>query len=402
MMYFLNFLPRNDNVVWKESELVCKQIFKHFNTLENCEQVYANFFKELLGKFRVVGISLLVKITEVGSSSGKMERKQKRAIEFTDDTPLVLKSPITKGKGKKQIIVDILDEDLDEYTPRDESKLVEPDVIIAEGSDEEGALLKEKILQIVQEEDVMQNIVDIQLDGPSYEQDLIKSTLGRYFVQNNIELESLQNVFPEELIECIKEVVASDSQDKKEEEIILHLKEQFRLSLTKLKKKMNVLRQCINSSNDIYNYCLRWPHVVGKYKIKLKKIESELNKIGHDYNMVQDQDGAVKNKIHELQVEHTKIHFARNTLMDTFWKVKDQTECKLEQLIEVLRKGEKLEEAITILESLIQIINQTLENNSPIIIIGIVVDAWKKFLLEMKNKYKIIFRFVQQLQFTKF
>lgn len=32
----------------------------------------------------------------------------------------------------------------------------------------------------------------------------------------------------------------------------------------------------------------------------LEQIESELNKIGQDYNMSQDKDGAVKKKIQEL------------------------------------------------------------------------------------------------------
>lgn len=35
----------------------------------------------------------------------------------------------------------------------------------------------------------------------------IEDTLGRYFVDNNIELESLQNVLPDELIRCVKEAM---------------------------------------------------------------------------------------------------------------------------------------------------------------------------------------------------
>lgn len=65
-MYFLNSFPQNDNVVWKENVPVCKKIFEHFNLLENREQVYANLFRELLGKFGVVGISLLAKKKKVG------------------------------------------------------------------------------------------------------------------------------------------------------------------------------------------------------------------------------------------------------------------------------------------------------------------------------------------------
>lgn len=53
----------------------------------------------------------------------------------------------------------------------------------------------------------MQKITDIWINGPSFEQDLIEDILGRYFIDNNIELESLHNVLPEELIECIKEAM---------------------------------------------------------------------------------------------------------------------------------------------------------------------------------------------------
>lgn len=122
---------------------------------------------------------------------------------------------------------------------------------------------------------------------------------------------------------------------------------------------MNVLRQCIDLANKIYNYCLRWLHVVGKYKDKLEKNENEPVRIGQDYSMVQDKDGEVRKKVHNLQVEHANVHFSKNTLMDTFWKVKDQTECRLEQTAEVLKKGEKLVEVITIPESLVQVIKKT-------------------------------------------
>jgi hypothetical protein len=80
-----------------------------------------------------------------------------------------------------------------------------------------------------------------------------------------------------------------------------------------------------------------------------------------------------------------------NKIVDIIWKGTDMIERILEQLIEIQRKGETLEEAITILESLVNIINQTSKNKSMIIISRITVEVWKKFLLEMKEKYKIIF-----------
>lgn len=96
---------------------------------------------------------------------------------------------------------------------------------------------------------------------------------------------------------------------------------------------MNVLRQCIDSGNKVLNHCLKWPHVVGKYKDKLQEIEDEIVKIGQDYYMSLDMDGDVKKKVHALQDEHTKVHCARNTLIDTFWKVKDLTKGRLEQMV---------------------------------------------------------------------
>lgn len=142
---------------------------------------------------------------------------------MASDTLSAPKSKKVEGRGKEQMVVDIVDEDFEENTPRDEPKLVELDVIIAEESDEEGALLKAKILQIVQEEDGMKKITDIWINGPSYEQDSIEDTLGRYFIDDNIELESLQNVLPKELIECIREAMDFLSLEKKEDEIISHL-----------------------------------------------------------------------------------------------------------------------------------------------------------------------------------
>lgn len=44
------------------------------------------------------------------------------------------------------MVANIVDEDFEEYTPRDEPKPGEPDVIIAKESDEEGVLLKARIL----------------------------------------------------------------------------------------------------------------------------------------------------------------------------------------------------------------------------------------------------------------
>lgn len=52
------------------------------------------------------------------------KRKQKRALDFADDTPLAHKSPKFEGKGKEQVIVDIPNEDSDEYTPRDEPESI--------------------------------------------------------------------------------------------------------------------------------------------------------------------------------------------------------------------------------------------------------------------------------------
>jgi hypothetical protein len=38
MIYFLKKIPLDDNVVWKENELVCKKIFLHFKNLERSDE----------------------------------------------------------------------------------------------------------------------------------------------------------------------------------------------------------------------------------------------------------------------------------------------------------------------------------------------------------------------------
>lgn len=75
MMYFLNCFPLNDNVVWKKSVPVYKKILEHYNSFENGERVYEKFFRKMLEKFGVNDIPLPVRIAEVGSSSGKVEKK---------------------------------------------------------------------------------------------------------------------------------------------------------------------------------------------------------------------------------------------------------------------------------------------------------------------------------------
>jgi hypothetical protein len=76
VIYFLNCLPLNKNMIWRENEPVCKKNYIHSKNLENCDQEYESFFKGLLENF---GIAILVKTLEVGSSFGVVETKKKRA-----------------------------------------------------------------------------------------------------------------------------------------------------------------------------------------------------------------------------------------------------------------------------------------------------------------------------------
>lgn len=256
MMCFLNCLFVKDNVVWRENMPVCKKIFNHYNSFENCQQVYESFFRKMLERFGEGVIPVPVKITKGRSSSGKAKKNQKRGSDMGDVTPLVPKSAKVEEKGKGQLVLDVEDEVSKDHASENQPKPVELVVEIAEDSDEEGALFKSKVVKIIQNEGGMQKISDIWLNGPSYEQDVIEETLRRYCVDKNIELESLQNVLPDELIECVKEAMNYVPLDIKED-IISHLKIQFRLSLSKLKNKMNVLRQCIYSSNKVLNYYLK-------------------------------------------------------------------------------------------------------------------------------------------------
>lgn len=116
---------------------------------------------------------------------------------------------------------------------------------------------------------------------------------------------------------------------------------------------MSELRYCIDVANKVFNYCLRWPQVVGKYKDKLEEIESELVNNGQNYSMLLDKKGDVKEKVYDLQIEHATVHATKNSLIDAFQKVKDITKGRLEQMIETLKLGEEMEVAITIPESLV-------------------------------------------------
>lgn len=67
------------------------------------------------------------------------------------------------------MVVDVEDEVSKEFIPKYEPKPNESEIIIVEDSDEENALFKTKIFQIIQDEDCMKNISHIWLNGQSYE-----------------------------------------------------------------------------------------------------------------------------------------------------------------------------------------------------------------------------------------
>lgn len=197
--------------------------------MANCDQVYESFFKGLLRKFGSTGVSIPVRGLEVGSSSGEMERKKRRAKEIDINTSPTCKTLRDEGKGKEQVIVDIPDEESNkefEETLGKELEIAKPkqEKEKTEGSEEEGDLTKEDLLQLIHEEDGMHKIVNVWSIKPSYEQDMIVSVLSSHLVHNHIKLEILQNTLLEEMFECIKETMDSVSQDKEEEEVILHLK----------------------------------------------------------------------------------------------------------------------------------------------------------------------------------
>lgn len=57
-------------------------------------------------------------------------------------TPPAPKLVWVEEKGKRKLVVDIEDENSEEHIPTDQPRLGEPEIIVAEDSDEEGALLK--------------------------------------------------------------------------------------------------------------------------------------------------------------------------------------------------------------------------------------------------------------------
>lgn len=70
----------------------------------------------MLRKFGSTGISIQVRAHNVGSSSSEMEKKKRREKEIDISTPLACKTLRVEGKGKEQVILDILDEEYDKET----------------------------------------------------------------------------------------------------------------------------------------------------------------------------------------------------------------------------------------------------------------------------------------------
>jgi hypothetical protein len=66
-------------------------------------------------------------------------------------------------------------------------------------------------LQIIHEEDGKQFFSKIWSIRPSYQQDKISSIISAYLMHNDIELEILRNMLPEEMIESIKEIIDFES-----------------------------------------------------------------------------------------------------------------------------------------------------------------------------------------------
>lgn len=117
LMYFLNCMPLKYNVVLKGNIPICKQIFNHYNSFENCEQVYDSFFRKVLMRFGEGGASLPARITETGSSFGKGDKENKRKRVSNDVTPSAPRPIDIKRKEISQVFVDIEDESSEEYIP---------------------------------------------------------------------------------------------------------------------------------------------------------------------------------------------------------------------------------------------------------------------------------------------
>lgn len=78
-------------------------------------------------------------------------------------------------------------------------------------------------------------------------------------------------------------------------------------------------------------------------------------------------------------------------IMNTFWKVKEIFEAKLEHFFGLLLEAEKCVQNPSIPDSLSNAIDFSMEDKSLCVNIIMVVDYWKTFLLELKERYKRIF-----------
>jgi hypothetical protein len=119
MMYFPKENSLDDNVVWKEDELIYKKIYLHFKYLAKNDEIYESLLKSLLEKF---GVSTLIKSLEFHSSFGVVESKKRRAKEVGSPPRKNVK---VEENGKNQVILEISDEESDKEVVNPRSKGLE-------------------------------------------------------------------------------------------------------------------------------------------------------------------------------------------------------------------------------------------------------------------------------------
>lgn len=108
---------------------------------------------------------------------------------------------------------------------------------------------------------------------------------------------SLSELIKEKLIEKLVNV-----EDSKEDDDMQSMLEKCSVAQRYLSICMNEMRDCINSANKIYVYCLSWlAAIAAKHKTKIEFVEEELCSLGKSFDLLNDKDGEKRRKVNSLQ-----------------------------------------------------------------------------------------------------
>lgn len=152
------------------------------------------------------------------------------------------------------------------------------------------------------------------------------------------------------------------------------------------------MRDYVAEAGKVYKYYLQWLTTIEHFKAKIDSIEFELNSKGKSFDIFNDADGKQIKKINYLQSELIFYQRQKEDVLIFFLKVKEIVEARIESLFGLLIEDEKYVRNPTVPDSLSEAIDEIIKNDSLSLNLHLVVNSWKTFFLELKEKYKRFFQ----------